>query len=89
MGSNGTPKVGDKILIRDGNLIGRPWITQSMRPYLGTVRTVSYVSQNGRMFWIEGLDGYRWNTNIDIECFIDEPELEPPDDTELCDFIGF
>lgn len=89
MGPNGTPEVGDKILIRDGNLTDRPWITQSMRPYLGTVRTVSYVSQNGRMFRIEGLDGYRWNTNIDIECFIDEPELEPPNSSDVSNFIGF
>lgn len=83
-----TPKVGDRVLIRDGDLVNRPWIVSYMRPFLGTIQTISCVSRNGRVFRIEGLDGCSWNTNIDIKRFIDEPEPDPPSDDELNAFIG-
>ena len=78
------PKVGDHVILR---FVGEVWEVSDMRKFLGTEQEISEVWGEDNAFQIKNGNGWVWEP-ISIERWLDDV-ADPPDDSELRDFIGF
>lgn len=78
------PKVGDHVILR---FVGAPWEINSMKHYLGTEQEISECLGETHNFRIRRGNEWVWCPE-NIERWLDDL-ADPPDDTELSDFIGF
>ena len=78
------PQVGDHVILR---FVGEVWEVSDMRKFLGTEQEISEVWGEENVFHIKNGDGWVWEP-VSIECWLDDV-TDPPDDSELRDFIGF
>lgn len=81
------PQVGDHVILR---FVGERWEISDMRKFLGTEQEIGEVFTNVRgeenLFHIKNGDGWTWRP-VSIECWLDDL-ADPPDDTEISDFLG-